>query len=223
MIVHSLDPIMIVGGSTVDRSDLNKSLTIAPIVVAADGGARHLMADGPVPAAVIGDFDSLPDDARARFRDQLHQVVEQDTTDFEKVLDRVSAPLIIGLGFLGGRVDHNFAALNLLARRDDPVILFGEQDIVMRLPADFHVTLPKGALLALLPMGAAQVWTTGLKWDLQGSDLAPDGAISSSNQVVGPEVRIKATGPVLLSLAKDQLDVATAAVRAQRYKAPRRW
>ncbi len=216
MIVHSLDPITIVGGSTVNRSDLNKSLSIAPTVVAADGGARHLMPDGPIPAAVIGDFDSLPQDARVRFGDHLHHVQEQSTTDFEKVVDRVRAPVLIGLGFLGARIDHTFAALNVLVRKvEQPVILIGDDDLVMRLPNNFAVSLPQGTDIAVLPMTPAQVWSRGLKWDMDGLGLAPDGMVSSSNKVVGPNVSIRARGSVLLTLPKDQLDVAIAALRAQ--------
>lgn len=216
MIVHGMDPITVVGGSSLDRSDLNKSLTIAPIIVAADGGVRHLTPSDPDPAAVIGDFDSLPEDAKNRYAGKLHHISEQDTTDFEKVLQRVDAPLILALGFLGGRFDHSFSTLNVIARYSEKhVFLFGAEDLIFRAPPEIRLTLPIGTRLSLLPMGPAKAWTEGLKWDMDGMALAPDGVVSSSNEVAASNVRIRVEGPVLLSTPKSLLDGLIASVRAQ--------
>ena len=216
MIVHSLDPITLIGGSLLDRSDLNKSLTIAPTVVAADGGVRHLTKNDPDPKAIIGDFDSLPKDAEVAYPDRLHRVAEQDTTDFEKVLQRVDAPLFLALGFLGGRIDHSFSALNVVARHaKKSVILFGQQDILLRVPGHLRLTMPIATPLALLPMGDAKVWTTGLKWDMTAAVLAPNGMVSSSNAVANAIVDIRVEGSVLLTLPKALLDGLISAVRAE--------
>ncbi len=216
MIVHTHDPITLVGGSTLDRRDLNKSLTIAPTIVAADGGVRHLAADDPRPEAIIGDFDSLPDGAEDTFADVMHKIAEQDTTDFEKVLSLVEAPLFLALGFLGGRFDHSFAALNVIARhRNKRIVLFGMQDILIRVPDEISLTMPIETPLALLPMGPSRVWTEGLKWDMHGAPMAPDGKVSSSNQVAAAKVKIRVEGPVLLTLPKALLDGLISAVRAR--------
>ncbi len=213
MIVHSNDPITLVGGASLDRNDLNKTLTIAPRIVVADGGARHILANDPRPAAVIGDFDSLSDGARKTFGDILHHVPEQDTTDFEKVLNRVEAPLLIGLGFLGGRLDHSFSALNVLVRaRAQKVILIGGEDLIFRLDQQLDLALPVETPIALLPMGPARAWTKGLRWDMDGLPLAPDGMVSSSNKIASEQVSLRVDGPVLISFPKRFLDVATNAL-----------
>lgn len=216
MIVHSLDPITLVGGSTLDRNDLNKSLSIAPIVVAADGGVRHLETADPFPSAVIGDFDSLPMEARETYADCLHHVAEQDTTDFEKVLQRVDGPLFLALGFLGGRIDHSFSTLNVIARYSDKrVILIGAEDIVALIPEKLTLVLPVETPIALLPMAPARAWTKGLRWNMDGDDLAPDGMVSSSNKVAEEVVELKVQGPVLLTVPKSHLDGLTAVFRGQ--------
>ena len=46
----------------------------------------------------------------------VHAVGEQETTDLEKCLYSVEAPLFLGVGFLGGRVDHQLAAMNALVK-----------------------------------------------------------------------------------------------------------
>ncbi|MFT5799647.1 MAG: thiamine pyrophosphokinase, partial [Candidatus Azotimanducaceae bacterium] len=43
-IVHSLDPITLIGGGEVGPADLNFALGLAPVCVAADGGASVAVA-----------------------------------------------------------------------------------------------------------------------------------------------------------------------------------
>ena len=83
------------------------------------GGARF--------RAVIGDLDSLRDIAALeRAGVPVHRLEEQETTDLEKCLYSVEAPLFVGLGFLGGRIDHHLAAMNALVKfARVPVVLVG--------------------------------------------------------------------------------------------------
>jgi len=88
-----------------------------------------LLAAGLTPQAVIGDFDSLSMQSREAFSPYLIHIAEQDSTDLEKVLQRIAAPVIIGAGFLGGRVDHSFAAFNVMARLAQvPLILMSKDE-----------------------------------------------------------------------------------------------
>ena len=105
VIVHSIDPVVMVGGADLGPQELN----ILPKAVA--NISSELMAGliiywltALIPSAVIGDLDSLSDAARAAFANLLHHIPEQDTVDFEKALTNVSAPLIYALGFAGGRL-----------------------------------------------------------------------------------------------------------------------
>ena len=52
----------------------------------------------------------------------LRPITEQDSTDFEKCLRRISAPEILGFGFLGARVDH-------LGRTRFPVVVRHEDNV----------------------------------------------------------------------------------------------
>ena len=123
-------------------------------VVAADGGLGKALSCGLRPQAVIGDMDSandldqLPDDIRQIKRSG------QDDTDFEKSLDLISAPLIIGMGFLDGRFDHSLAALDALARlpHGRPVLLVGGDDVLLRLRGDFEMTLPLTSRFSVLSL-----------------------------------------------------------------------
>ena len=67
--------------------------------------------------------------------------------------------------------------------------------------------------VSLLPLGAAMLWTEGLRWDVDGAEMAPDGFISISNEVAG-EVRVRAKGPVLLAVPLEGFASVLSSVQA---------
>ena len=213
-IVHVSSPVTLLGGADLDDNELNICLNLAPSVVAADGGADHALREGLRPLAVIGDMDSISAPARAAFGDVLHRIGEQDTTDFEKCLTRISAPLIMAAGFLGGRLDHTLSVLGVIARlRAVHVVLVARDDVCVLLPQGESLwQLTPGDRAALLPLGPAVVTSAGLRWDLDHRALAPDGMISSSNQVADATVRLTVSGPVLLTLPLAEWAAVTGAV-----------
>ena len=121
-IIESAVPVTLLGGGTVYDGDMVEALALAPVCVAADSGARHALAADVDLAAVVGDFDSIgPDLERIPMSRQI-QIDEQDSTDFEKALTRITAPVVIAVGFTGGRIDHQLAALHtLMVCADRPV------------------------------------------------------------------------------------------------------
>ena len=215
-IVHENHPLTLIGGADLNGIVLNICLSQAPITVAVDGGADQCLASGMSPLAVIGDLDSISDRARSAYAKILHQITDQDTTDFEKAVLSVSAPLILAVGFLGGRIDHQIAILNAMWRhRTSHVVLVGTDDVVCLVDHAVTLPLPVGQRIALLPMAATRVTTKGLVWDLNDTELSPTGTISSSNAVHEPIVEITPAGPVFLTLPLSALDVVTDAVRAR--------
>ncbi|MEL6313490.1 MAG: hypothetical protein AAFQ60_05505 [Pseudomonadota bacterium] len=98
MIVSKNEPITLIGGGQVDKTDLSLALGHATTLVAADGGADRALSFGFTPQAVIGDFDSVTEDALEQIApENQHRIAEQDSTDFEKALRAIDAPLVIGL------------------------------------------------------------------------------------------------------------------------------
>jgi len=214
-IVSSSSPMTLLGGADLGTHELNISLSRAPTIVAADGGADHAFANGHDVAAVIGDFDSIGALARKAFADRVHAIAEPDTTDFEKLVTRVAAPVFLGCGFLGGRLDHTMAVLNVIVRYPDQrVILLSEDDVVFVAPKALRLTLPAATRIGLLPMGRVRASSKGLRWDVDGLDLHPTKWVSSSNEVATPEVTVQSDGPLLITLPLAQLDAAIAAVHA---------
>jgi len=101
-IVFSDDPVLLVGGANGDNGLLSTLLDEAGLVVAADSGADWIRALGRMPDALIGDLDSVSEATVAAMPPgQVHRISEQNTTDFDKAVRSISAPLIIGIGFNG--------------------------------------------------------------------------------------------------------------------------
>ena len=214
MIVDLQEAVTLIGGGPIVAELLTLARSVAPRIVAADGGAGVVLATGAVPEAIIGDMDSLDPKARAAFADRLYHIAEQETTDFEKCLTRIEAPLVIGVGFLGGRMDHSLASLNVLARhRDRAVILLNEADVCCMVPeCGLRLSLPVGMRLSLLPLGAARLWSEGLRWNVEGAEMAPDGFVSISNEVAG-EVTLRAKGPMLLAVPLEGFSAVVSSVQ----------
>jgi len=188
----------LVGGGPFLSNDLHAALRFAPLLVAADGGADDAIAAGLVPHWVIGDLDSISADARVRIGANVVHDSCQSTTDFQKCLARLDVPLILGLGFLGGRVDHELAALGaLVAHAGAPVVLIGARDVVAHVPGAITLSLPIGMRLSLFPMAPVTGVSQGLEWPIDGLAFAPGARAGTSNRVVGA-VRLAFDGPGML-------------------------
>lgn len=187
-IVHSDAPVMLVGGGALETKAFRDALCVAEVVVAADGGAAAVLAAGRMPDAVYGDMDSLSDDLQGRLAPGvLRRVAEQDSTDFDKCLRHIEAPLVLGWGFLGARLDHQLAAMTVLARRPDRrCVLVGAEDVVCVCPSRIALDLAEGERLSLWPMARVTGRSQGLRWPIDGIGFTPAGVTGTSNMVSGP-------------------------------------
>ncbi|WP_306461219.1 thiamine diphosphokinase [Shimia sediminis] len=217
-IVHDLEPITLIGGGLVRESDLTDCLTLAPRLVAADGGALQALDFGVMPEAVIGDMDSGHDvEDRGVPPEALHRIDEQDSTDFDKALRNIDAPLVLGVGFAGRRIDHELACYNALLRHADRrCILVGSDDVVCLCPRKLYLPLEAETRVSLFPLAPVTGRSDGLAWPIEGVQFAPDGAIGTSNAAKGPvTLEIDAPG-LLLILPRVALSMLVKALLEQR-------
>jgi thiamine pyrophosphokinase len=192
----------LVGGAPVSIRTLNAALTLAPRLAAVDGGADTVLRAGLRPDRVVGDMDSLSPEARAAFADRMHPIAEQDSTDFDKALRTGTAPWFLGVGFLGARLDHALACLTTLAQRRAPCVLLGDEDCLCVLPPrPLRLAAEVGARVSLWPLGPAMGRSTGLRWPVDGIEMAPGGRVGTSNAAAAAEIEIAFEGaPVVLIL-----------------------
>jgi thiamine pyrophosphokinase len=220
-IVHSLDPVTLIGGGEVGPSDLDLARSFAPRCVAADGGASVAMAVGIYLDAVVGDFDSL--DARVLAQipvDRRHHIPEQNSTDFDKCLRHIAAPVVVAVGFSGGRLDHQMAAMHtLVARADRPCVILGTHEVVFHCPPQITLPTQTGDVVSLFPLSEVTGTSTGLEWPIDGLKFAPDRYVGTSNRAVGPlQLTMSGTG-MLCIVPRRMLGSVIQALVSQRARA----
>lgn len=213
------EPVALIGGAPADADGRAAALARAGAVVAADGGANGFTPGGdPRLDAVIGDMDSVRDLAAWRAEPSCHvaPIAEQDTTDLEKCLYTVDAPLYIGSGFLGDRLDHTLAAAHALLRHPHRrVVLIGEVDLLTLCPPRMALSVGAGVRVSIFPLRPVRaLWSKGLRWPLDGLELAAGKQVGTSNVSVSSRVVLafEAFGAVLM-LPRDRLDAVIEALR----------
>jgi thiamine pyrophosphokinase len=180
------------------------------LLLAADGGTRHIRSLGLVPAAIIGDLDSLTVDDRRWAKENHVRLVEyprdKNETDLQLALAYAVAQEpneIVIVGALGGRLDQTLGNLALLTdprlstfdvRLDDGV----EEAWFVR-----HTSIIRGEpgdILSLLPWGepVTGVTTDGLHWPLRGETLYPDKTRGISNEMLGESASVSIESGLLL-------------------------
>lgn len=185
-VISDNDITILVGNGACDLTQLSKSPKGE--VIAVDGGLRHVLKAGLTPNAVVGDMDSVElSDLQAAGRNvTIYKSDNQDTTDFEKALLAIEAPVCLAYGFLGLRVDHTLACLSVLARFTDKhkVILVSADDLVHVTKGSFSMHLSAKARLSLWPITPVKFTSSsGLVWPVDGLTLSPDGQVATSNQM----------------------------------------
>ncbi|HEX5324448.1 MAG TPA: thiamine diphosphokinase [Capsulimonadaceae bacterium] len=186
--------LIVANGEPPARERLLEAVSRADFVLAADGGANILLAAGVTPNAVLGDFDSLA----VPLPDTVEQVQapDQNHTDLDK-----SVAYLVELGALGitmtavtgGRLDHTFGALAVLAKygRLMPLAILDDFATALLVNGQISLSTSPGQLISLLPLGAVDdVTTTGLKWNLTHESLGPGLRDGTSNVANETEVTI---------------------------------
>lgn len=183
----------------------------AELIVAADGGAEWLDAQGIAPHVVVGDLDSADPAlidrlAAARVSIQRHPV-DKDASDLElgvAAARKVGADDIVVLGALGGALDHLLANVLLLgstalAGRSIRLVHGSTSVRVLTGPADAELNGAPGVRVSLLAVGPAAegVTTRGLRWRLAAERLEPGSSRGLANVVE--------TAPAGVSLATGRL------------------
>lgn len=189
--LNYIQGVTMVGGAPISKAALALALSHAPNLIAVDGGANQCLRHSFAPDVVVGDFDSIHlSSLHAINPSCLYHIHEQETTDLEKTLYTVSAPLMIGVGFLGARVDHSLAALSALGKTTKPCILLGSHDVIFHAFGQIELKLKKNDRLSLFPLNELMGESQGLGWPINGISFSPLQKIGCSNTVISGRVSL---------------------------------
>lgn len=196
-------------------------LSAYEMIIAADGGAKHIMQSGFFPHALIGDLDSIDSEILELCRQKGIPIIsypsQKDETDLElacmygmevwqKAKDERAKgegiPEITLLGGTGGRIDHLLGNLALLLK-------FWRQGYRIRMKDSIHdiylvegkknIQGYSGQTLSIIPVSSkAKVYTEGLYYPLHGEYLYQDTPRGISNILVGSEAEIEVSEGIVL-------------------------
>ena len=210
-------PMAIVGGGTVAPALLHDLAEGGVALVGADGGGDAIGDAGLIPAAIIGDLDSLRDRAAWEKRTRVIHIPEQVTTDFQKALYSTDAPVTLAVGMTGKRLDHTLAALSAVLQfaAQRKLVVVDEVDVALAVVGPIRFAADKGERISIHPLlPISFVRSRGLYYPVDGLTLEPGGLLGSSNEGTGGLVEIVPVDdtPWLLILGKARLwDLVAAA------------
>ena len=159
-------------------------------VIAADSGfdiaRRHAVAVD----LLIGDLDSVSEDAVHQAPQTLRFPVDKNETDLELAIDRarsMGVTSLLVIGGAGGRMDHFLANASLLASLDGVHVEWRTgSGTLLRVNGSVRVAGTPGETISLLAFGgpARGVRTTGLRWRLDNEHLLPGSTRGVSNAFI---------------------------------------
>lgn len=174
------------------------------LVIAADGGLRHLQQMAIRPHVMLGDFDSLgyiPQGA------EVHPVEKDDTDTMLAIKKGLAAgydTFWLYCGLEGKRVDHtmaNFQALQYLSQRGVRGYLIGKEQIVTAITDD-AVAFDRACTgyLSVFSMGkdARGVTIRGAQYELENAELTSGYPLGVSNQFTGKPATVAVSSGTLL-------------------------
>ena len=174
----------------------------AGTLICCDNAANKLIGRTLEPDAVVGDLDSLSEEARAAFHDRLVELPSQQSSDLEKALRWVAgkgAKEVTILGATGLREDHSLGNLLMLWTDfglDITLLTDTGQFTVVRAARSFRSF--EGQVVSLFPESSrVRITTSELVYPLQDAPISAPHK-GTSNRSLGPVFSVMVTGGAVL-------------------------
>jgi len=193
-----MNALIVLGGDAPGQVLLKSCADAAQLTIAADRGLAAFDAAGILPDLLVGDMDSVPQEALSRYAGETRRLnCIKDNTDGEDALDLAierGAKEITFLGALGGRLDHALANVMLLVRakqRGVQAQILSESVRIICVDGCANLTGAKGDTVSLLPLGRAEgVTLSGFFYPLDKHTLTSDNSLGISNVVSSDEAQV---------------------------------
>ena len=208
--------LIISGGNPPSKALLNSELQLKPYVICADSGGDCLYKYRIIPDLLIGDFDSISEEAFRYFEKSSCRIIklpkEKDFTDTEFALKeciKKGLSEITFLGCTGTRLDHTLGNISLLIICLENNIKGNIKDInndISITDSPIEINGYFGETFSLLPYTEVVSGLTleGCKYPLKDYCLKIGNPITISNEFLDTSVRISfKSGIIIIFLSKD--------------------
>jgi thiamine pyrophosphokinase len=213
-VVDNQEPALVLAnGQPCSMDTLQQLMDWNPQIMVLDGAyhkamERHIRFD-----FLSGDFDSIVQiPPSLPFPFEIFHTPDQNKTDLQKGLEILMQKGIYHAHILwatGGRLDHQMANLNVMAKLSDQMNLrmIDDYSNIYVIHSPFQKYFKANRNVSLIPMTTVtHVKTQNLLYNLTGQNLSPVEAISSSNKVAtSGMVHIEFSEGVLLLMECDDV------------------
>lgn len=159
-------------------------------LICADGGANSALKMKLVPNLIIGDLDSISQEALKKFKSvsRIIQLKRQNDTDVEKCLkyaisEKFSEALLVGV--TGNRLDHTFCNLGIVLKFFHliKISLIAEDSFLKAYTANVELNTSPGETVSLYGISPkTKISSNGLKYELKNIAL-PFGVKESTSNI----------------------------------------
>lgn len=211
----STKAVIFANGEIAESESVQALIRDGDMIIAADGGLRHVFGLGLRPNIVVGDLDSAANElvqlAQSRGAEIVEHPARKDKTDLELALeaaiDRGATDVVI-LGALGGRLDHALANILLLStttvsrlhvrivEASTELIVVNDSTTIEGVPGDI-VTL-----LALTDT-VTGITIDGLEYPLTNGTLERGSSRGVSNVMTGEHAKVSVADGRLLAVHEE--------------------
>lgn len=202
--------LIIANGPIPPLDQIRHEAETADLVIAADGGAVHILAAKLFPDLVIGDMDSVPQEALDALREAEVELLKfpahKNETDLElavaEAIKRGASSITI-VAAIGGRLDQTLGNVFLLALPQVSgipirIVTEREEAFLVRNQALIHGTV--GDTVSLIPLTphVRGVTTRGLEYPLEDAVLRLGPTLGISNKLYHDEAMVALREGLLL-------------------------
>lgn len=191
--------IIISGAPDTDIKEIQSIINEEDYVVCADSGYTYAKQAGIKPNLIIGDFDSLKEDLPSDIEVVKLNVNKDDTDTEHCVMECIRRGFkdFMLLGSVGGRTDHTFANIAILAFLSEynyrGVARNNGEEIRILKSGTYDMSGRKGLTFSVFPYGCESVNVTykGAEYKMDGHTLTYNVSRGISNVFVEDDAEIK--------------------------------
>ena len=189
-------PVVLVGGGEIAWEQLHLIRQHFYPMIGVDSGANALRLHDIIADVVIGDLDSISELSSFPQTTDTIKISEQQTTDFEKALYTIDAPLFICFGFWGDRLDHCLSVLHVLTkyRGQKCILLINQADLMFTPQKKLEMEIGTKSRFSIYPLKTTSfLISSGFLYSLDGLTLELGESMSTSNETTQSRILLTTT------------------------------